>query len=92
MKTLRDKIDEWADEQHPDEEILIADGFEEAFIGVAYQFGSPIAIFDRAKCIEILERDMSKEEAEEYFQFNVEGAYVGKNTPAFLELFNPNET
>jgi len=27
---------------------------------------------------------MSHDEAEEYFQFNVEGAYVGKNTPAFI--------
>jgi hypothetical protein len=31
--------------------------------------------------------DMDEEEAEEYFQFNVEGAWVGKNTPIFLECF-----
>ena len=28
---------------------------------------------------------MSYVEAEEYFQFNVESAWVGENTPAFLE-------
>jgi hypothetical protein len=28
--------------------------------------------------------NMSHEDAEEYFQYNVEGAYVGENTPAFL--------
>jgi hypothetical protein len=28
---------------------------------------------------------MSEEEAEEYFQYNVEGAWVGENTPIFLE-------
>jgi hypothetical protein len=70
-----------------DEQVQLADGFEDAFIGIARQFGKPIAVYDREKCIDILvNRDgMSPEEAEEYFQFNVEGAWVGENTPAFLE-------
>jgi hypothetical protein len=29
---------------------------------------------------------MSQEEAEEYFSFNVEGAWVGENTPLFATL------
>lgn len=87
MKTLRDKIDDWVDEFYPDSTILIADGFEEAFVGVASQFDKPIAIFDRQKCIKILMRDMSEDEAYEYFEFNVSGAYVGENTPAFIEFF-----
>ena len=88
MSKLKKLIDEWVDERHPDQEILLADGFEEAFVGVAYQFDKPVAVFDREKCINILARDMSLEEAEEYFQFNVEGAYVGPNTPAFLDKFH----
>jgi len=91
MKTLRDKIDDWVDEFYPDNTILIADGFEEAFVGVAVQFNTPIAIFDRQKCIKILMQDMSEDEAYEYFEFNVSGAYVGENTPAFIEFF-PNES
>jgi hypothetical protein len=31
---------------------------------------------------------MTHEEAEEYFSFNVEGAYVGEQTPVFLEMYN----
>ena len=32
-----------------------------------------------------MERDgMDIEEAEEYFEYNVQGAYVGKETPVFL--------
>lgn len=71
-----------------DEEVLLADGFEDAFVGVARQFNKPMAIYDRRLCIEILmNRDgMSEDEAEEFFSFNVEGAWVGDNTPAFLEL------
>jgi len=88
MSNLRKLIDEWVDERHPDQEILLADGFEEAFVGVAYQFDKPVAVFDRERCIFILSRTMSPEEAEEYFQFNVEGAYVGPNTPAFLDKFH----
>jgi hypothetical protein len=89
-KSIRTLIDEWVDENHADSEILLAEQFEEAFIGIAYQFDKPIAVFDRAKCIEILMRDMSHEDAEDYFQFNVEGAYVGPNTPAFLHRFDPD--
>ena len=73
---------------HDDENVLLADGFEDAFVGIGRQFvGKPIAVYDRVKCIEILvERDgMSFEEAEEYFSFNVEGAYVGEQTPMFVE-------
>jgi hypothetical protein len=69
-----------------DEEVLLADGFEDAFVGIGRQFGRPIAIYDRGKCIQILMRDeMDYEVAEEYFQFNVEGAWVGDQTPIFLE-------
>ena len=70
---------------HDDETVLLADGFEDAFVGIGRQFGKPMAIYNRSKCIEILMDDMTFEEAEEYFSFNVEGAYVGEQTPIFLE-------
>jgi hypothetical protein len=87
----REILDNYVDENYPDEDILIPDGFEEAFVGIATQFNKPIAIFDRQKCLEILCKDMSSEEAIEYFFYNVEGAYVGENTPAFLDIFIPSE-
>jgi hypothetical protein len=69
-----------------DELVALADGFEEAFIGIARQFNQAFAVYDRAKCISILMRDMTLDEADEYFSINVEGAWVGENTPAFLDL------
>ena len=76
-------------EQYPDVELLSADGFEEAIIGVAAikQTAQFVLVYSRTKCIEILiKRDrMSKEEAEEYFDFNVEGAYMGEKTPIFVD-------
>lgn len=68
-----------------DEGVVLADGFEDAFVGIARQFGKPLAVYDRARCIKILCKDMSHSDAEEYFQFNVEGAWVGEQTPVFLE-------
>lgn len=69
---------------------LLADGFEDAFMGWVEgwfeQEQSYVAVYDRAKCIEILmTRDgMDDEEAEEFFQFNTTGAYAGKFTPVFF--------
>jgi len=84
----RAEIEDWLEEFYPDfDEILLADGFDEAFVGVAVQFNKPMAVYDRQKCIEKLMEDMTEDEAYEYFEFNVAGAYVGENTPAFLEFF-----
>jgi hypothetical protein len=82
MNTIAEKLEHLLSE---DETVLLADGFESAFVGIGRQFGNPCATYDRRKCIEILMKDMNEEEAEEYFQFNVEGAWVGENTPMFLE-------
>jgi hypothetical protein len=69
-----------------DEEVMLADGFEGAFVGIARHFGIPFAVYNRKKCIvSLVMQGMSHVEAEEYFQFNVESAWVGENTPAFLE-------
>lgn len=70
-----------------DEKVMMATGLEDAFIGIGRQFSNPpFAIYDREKCIDILMEDMSNEEAEEYFEYNVQGAYVGESTPVFVEL------
>ena len=70
-----------------DEKILLADGLESAFMGIGRQFHYPIAIYSYKRVIKILMRDhrMDREEAEEYFQFNIAGAFVGDQTPAFLQ-------
>ena len=65
-------------------EILFCDGLEEALIGTGKQFNQPVAVYSKAKVLEILQRDMSEEEAQECFDFNIAGAYVGEATPIFL--------
>ncbi len=70
-----DKIVEW----FPEDEVLVADGFDEAIIGI--DSNSMRLIYSVSKCIEILSKDMDEEEAVEYFDFNVRGSYVGEKTP-----------
>ena len=68
-----------------DENILLADGFDDAIIGYMEKAGSPIiACYSKNKCIEILSKDMNSEDAEEYFYFNVLGSYIGNYTPCFI--------
>jgi len=87
----RKEIDDLCDELGL-EDILLADGYDEAFIGFVQRFGLPLsALYDRNLYIRLLvERDgMTEEDAEEYFEFNVAGAYVGETTPAFAVLHYP---
>lgn len=79
--TLREKL--VAQEM---EDILLADGFDSAFIGIGSRCGQPdVAVYDVGKCIEALVADwMSYEEAVEYFDFNVVGAWVGPRTPIYM--------
>jgi hypothetical protein len=72
----------------PQQHILIAEGFEEAFVGVATDFaGHRRAVYDYGKCVRVLMRrdKMSREDAVEYMDFNVVGAYVGEATPIWIE-------
>lgn len=62
----------------------LADGFDDALVGIVQQFSRHLALYDYEKCIDILAKDMTREEAEEYMSFNVTGAWVGENTPCFL--------
>lgn len=71
-------------------EALLADGFEDALVGVGSQFGKPpVAVYDKSLCRRVLtERDgMTPDEAQEYLEFNVYGAYMGEGTPIFIDLF-----
>jgi len=72
------------------ERVVLADGFEEALIGYALRagFDGAVAVYDQKRCLHILmERDgMTYEDAVEFFEFNVIGAWVGPKTPIFASL------
>jgi hypothetical protein len=90
------RIREWVSGWN--EEALLADGFEDAIVGICERFGAvPVVAYDREKCIEILAAQFMEDEeddedaytsAVEYFDFNVAGSYVGDGTPVFLTLWD----
>ena len=67
------------------EDLLFADGFDEAIIGVEERAG--VVAYDIDKIIEILMREMTEDEAVEYFEFNILGAYMGERTPVYIKIY-----
>lgn len=87
---LRQLIEDWCEQHAPDESILLADGFEGAFMGLGYSAGDQIcACYDIEQCIRIimLQDQLSYEDAADYFAINVQDAYVGDQTPIFIDRF-----
>jgi hypothetical protein len=70
-----------------DEEILLADGLEEALIGHVRIFSKTVTLYDEEACIRIfMKQGLTRDEAVEHFEYNVVGAWVGEKTPAFATL------
>jgi hypothetical protein len=84
-----------------DDQLLFADGLDEALLGVVERFGmEPIALYDRDKVIDIFMADADPKrpnageaecddaflQAEEHYGYNVIGAWVGDKTPAYAKL------
>jgi hypothetical protein len=88
----REEIDEYVDEAYPDEEILLFDGLDSAFIGIGFQqYEGPVAVYDRELCIEALHKQFAEDgsddphtDALEWFGFNTEGAWLGEKTPIIV--------
>lgn len=64
-----------------------AEAFDGAILGVASRCGMGyVVLYDRAEVINAMMLEgLDREEAEEFFEFNTAGAYVGPKTPLFLE-------
>lgn len=83
-----------------DDELLLMEprsSYDACIVGVAQRFNSRFIVYDRECVMEVLRADMEPDpsadpdpdsdpdtEAEEYFSFNVIGAWVGEGTPAYL--------
>jgi len=69
-----------------EEEVIKIDGYDDCIVGIGFRFGTgQILIYDTELIIKKLMKDnMSYEEAYEYMEFNMMGAYVGDKTPIFL--------
>lgn len=71
-------------EENP--EALLFDGMDDALIGVSRRCGQqPLAVYDQERCIKcLMEQGMDYETADEFFEFNVVGGWMGEMTPIVL--------
>jgi len=74
-------------EMFPDDEILKADGFDECILGFEYSWDGTIRLIYSIKSIldTLIEDGLSIDDAIEYFEFNMRGAYVGEKTPIWCQ-------
>ena len=85
LPTRLNKLLELALQWEADLLFLSEEEFDDAIIGVCQRIGNETVVaYDATKIVEILSRSMSEDEAYEYFEFNILGAYVGERTPAFI--------
>jgi hypothetical protein len=82
---MREEIENWLEPLG--RETLFADGFDMAIIGITEVNEGYKVCYDIGRILELLviEHDMTEEEAIEYYDFNIGGAYVGPLTPIFVQ-------
>ena len=70
--------------------LLKMDGFDDCVVGICERYGmDAVLAYDREKVIDkLVTRDgMTQDDAEEFFQYNQIGAWMGEKTPVFVTLF-----
>lgn len=78
------KLDEILCDLFPEEEFLKITGHDDAVIGVN-EDGMKL-VYSAKKIVDaLIMSGMEDEEANEFYSFNIEGAYVGEKTPILCE-------
>ena len=73
-------------EAFPEESFLTADGFDNCIIGL--EAISMRLIYSKSKIImQLVSEGLTLEEAFEHFSYNIEGSYVGEQTPIWCDDF-----
>lgn len=78
---------QWIMESNPD--AFLIDEFSDAWIGIAYNASSPVAVYDMDKLLNILVQDeMSQEDAIDHVLYNIVGSFQGENYPIVMARFD----
>ena len=67
-----------------DPTILVADGFDDCIIGLTFRDDELVALYSAECIIAKLSEDMTEDEAIEFFDYNIAGAYMGVKTPKYI--------
>lgn len=82
----REEIEAFIEGELPDQDVVLADGLDEAFLGLASDDDPPVAVYSIQKSIEVFKsQGMNRAEAWENFQINVQRALGGEDYPLFID-------
>lgn len=73
-----------------DPDLLFADGYDDCIIGLTFRGETPVVLYSADRIIYKLTGQMTEDEAVEFFDFNVAGAYMGERTPLFWYNESPS--
>lgn len=79
-------------QEYADEEALYIDGFEDCLIGIADVWRDntrrTVAVYDYTLMVQsLIDGEVTAEDAAEYIEFNISGAYVGPYQPIIVQRF-----
>lgn len=67
------------------EDMMMLEGFDDCVMGVVERSGlGPVLCYDQEKMMAKLCAEMGREEAQEFFDYNVAGSWLGEKTPCFF--------
>ena len=74
-----------------EQSLLFADGYDDAILGIAELNGIASVVYDSRKVVKILRRrdGMIRADAEEFFAYNVAGAFLAESSLIFLQRIRP---
>jgi hypothetical protein len=73
-----------------DPDLLFADGYDDCIIGLTFRDQTPVVLYSADRIIYKLSGEMAEDEAVEFFDFNIAGAYMGERTPLFWYNESPS--
>tara|TARA_R110000744_G_scaffold214420_1_gene333195 strand:- start:47 stop:301 length:255 start_codon:yes stop_codon:yes gene_type:complete len=81
---VREGIEEAYELESPG--LLFMDGLDDAIIGVAINNSTPVVAYSTIKILEnLVQQGVGIEEAREFMDYNIEGAFMGKHTPLIVD-------
>ena len=69
-------------EQFPEEQFMIITDHDNAIIG--FDVKTMVLVYSVNQILKNLQQHMTKDEAIEFFDYNISEAYVGEKTPLFI--------
>jgi hypothetical protein len=73
--------------QETDDNIVFADGFDDAIVGVLNIDGSTRVVYDKWAMVNVMrctDPEVTFDDALEFLEYNVWGSYIGPNTPIYM--------